>query len=50
VDTSDVFITTSVETSGLTAPAHIPEPPSVASLDGTITLSVEEHLLASARY
>jgi hypothetical protein len=50
VDTSDVFITTSVETSGLTAPVHIPEPPSVASLDGAVTLSVEEHLLASARY
>jgi hypothetical protein len=50
VDTSDVFITTSVETSGLTAPAHIPEPPLVASLDGAITPSVEEHLLASARY
>jgi hypothetical protein len=50
VDTSDVFITTSVETSGLTAPAHIPEPPSVAFLDGAVTLSVEEHLLASARY
>jgi hypothetical protein len=46
VDTSDVFITTSMETSGLTAPAHIPEPPSVASLDGTVTLSIEEHLLA----
>jgi hypothetical protein len=50
VDTLDVFIITSVETSGLTVLAHVPEPPSIASLDGAITLSVEEHLLASARY
>ena len=50
VDTSDVFITTSVETRGLATPAHVPEPPSIASLDGAITLSVEEYLLASARY
>jgi hypothetical protein len=49
-DTSDVFISTSVETSALTAPAHIPPPPTIPSLDGTITLSVEENLLASASY
>jgi hypothetical protein len=49
-DTSDVFITTTVETTALTAPVHVPPPPAVPSLDGAITLSPEEHLLASTNY
>jgi hypothetical protein len=48
--TLDVFITTTVETSGLTAPTDVSPPPTVPSLDGATTLSVEEHLLASAAY
>jgi hypothetical protein len=43
-NTSDVFITTAVETTTLTAPF------TVLSLDGAITLSTEKHLLASAKY
>jgi hypothetical protein len=50
VDTSDVFITTSIETIDLTTPTHVPEPSTDASVIGAITLTVEEHLLASARY
>jgi hypothetical protein len=49
-DTSDIFITTSVETTGLTAPTHVPAPPTILSLESAIPLSVEEHLLASAKY
>jgi hypothetical protein len=49
-DTSDVFITTRVETTALTAPVHVPPPAAVPSLDGAVILSVEEHLLASASY
>jgi hypothetical protein len=49
-DTSDVFITTTVETAGLTAPAHVPAPPATPCLDGATTLSIEENLLASAGY
>jgi hypothetical protein len=49
-DTSDVFITTRVETTALTAPTHVPPPAAVPSLDGAVTLSAEEHLLASANY
>jgi hypothetical protein len=48
--TPDVFITTTVETSGLTVPTDVPPPPTVPSLDGATTLSVEEHLLVSAAY
>jgi hypothetical protein len=44
------FITTSVKTIGLTALADVPIPPTVGSLDGTITQFVEEHLLASTKY
>jgi hypothetical protein len=49
-DTSDVFITTTVETIGLTTPAHVLAPSIVLSLDGAITLCTKEHLLASAKY
>jgi hypothetical protein len=50
VDTSDVFITTFIKTTSLTVPAHVPVLPTVPSLDGTTTLSTEEHLLASTKY
>jgi hypothetical protein len=49
-DTSDVFVTISVKTTGLTAPAHVPAPPTVLSLDSATTLFAEEHMLASAKY
>jgi hypothetical protein len=41
---------TRVETTALTAPVHVPPPAAVPSLDGAVTLSAEEHLLASANY
>ena len=50
LDTSDVFISTTVETRGLTAPQSIPTPPQVASLIGAQELSEEENLLAHATY
>jgi hypothetical protein len=48
--TSDVFITTTVETTALTAPRHVPLLPTVPTLNGAMTLSIEEHLLASANF
>lgn len=50
VDTSDVFIMTTVETGGLIAQAKVPTPPRVPSLIGAIELSEADHLLASAKY
>jgi hypothetical protein len=49
-DTSDVFITTTVEASGLTAPSSLPPLPGTASLVGAIELSTEDNLLASATF
>jgi hypothetical protein len=49
-ENADAFITTSVETAGLTAPAQIPPPPNTASLVGAIQLSPQEQLLAMAAY
>jgi hypothetical protein len=49
-ENADAFITTSVETTGLTAPAQIPPPPNTASLVGAIQLSPQEQLLAMAAY
>jgi hypothetical protein len=49
VDTADVFITTTVETSGLTAPGSIPTTPGTPSLVGALELSAEENLLALAQ-
>jgi hypothetical protein len=46
-DIADVFITTSVEATGLTAPHEVPPPPSTASKVGTIELSVQDQLLAT---
>jgi hypothetical protein len=50
LENADVFITTSVESSGLTVPARIPPPPSTASLVGAIQLSAQDQLLAMAAY
>jgi hypothetical protein len=50
LDTSDVFISTIVETKGLTAPNSPPPLPGTASLVGAIELSTEENLLATAMF
>jgi hypothetical protein len=50
LDTSDVFITTTMESRGLIAPDQVPEPPATASLVGAIELSAEDHLVASAAF
>jgi hypothetical protein len=50
LDTSDIFITTTIESTGLIAPETVPSPPQTASLVGAIELSVEENLLATAQY
>jgi hypothetical protein len=50
VDTSDVFITTTVEASGLFAPEDVSTPPLTMSLDGAIELPTKEHLLATAKF
>jgi hypothetical protein len=50
VDTSDVFITTTVEANGLIALEDVPTPPLIVSLDGAIKLSAKEHLLATAKF
>jgi hypothetical protein len=47
---ADVFITTSIERTSLTAPKQIPLPPSRDSLVGTIQLSVQDQLLPMAAY
>lgn len=39
VDTSDVFVTTTVESLGLIALETLPNPPKIASLVGAIELS-----------
>jgi hypothetical protein len=49
-DNVDVFITTSIEASGLTAPKRVPPPPNTTSLVGAIELSAHDHLLAMAAY
>jgi hypothetical protein len=50
VDTSDAFISTSVQSNGLRAPEVIPTPPSTASLVGAVELSPEDTRLASLEY
>jgi hypothetical protein len=50
VDTSDAFISTSVQSNGLRAPEIIPTPPSTASLVGAIELSPKDTRLASLEY
>lgn len=50
VDTSDVFITTTVEASGMTAPSSVPPLPESASLVGAVELSAEDNVLAGATF
>jgi hypothetical protein len=50
VDTSDAFITTTSEASGLSIPTDVLLPPPAMSLVGMIELSVEDNLLVSAAY
>ena len=50
MDTSDVFITTAVESVGLTALDEVPTAPEKPSLVGAIELSEAENLLASAQF
>ena len=50
VDTSNVFISTTMETAGLTAPQSVPTPSRVPSLIGAEELTQEENLLAQATY
>jgi hypothetical protein len=50
VDTSNVFITTTVEASGLISLEVVSTPPLVVSLDGAIELLAKEHLLATAKF
>ena len=50
VDTSNVFISTTMETARLTSPQSVPIPPRVPSLIGAEELTQEENLLAQATY
>jgi hypothetical protein len=50
VDTSHVFITTTIEATGLISLEDVSTPPLVLSLDGAIELSTKEHLLATAKF
>ena len=50
VDTSDVFITTTVEASGLIAPKDVSTLLLTMSLDRASEFSSKEHLLATAKF
>jgi hypothetical protein len=50
VDTSDAFITTTSEASGLSIPTEVPLPLPAVSLVGAIEFSAKDNLLASAVY
>jgi hypothetical protein len=50
VNTTDVFITTTSEASGLTLPTEVPAHPTIQSLVGAIELSAKDNLLATATY
>ena len=49
-DTTNVFITTSSEVRGMSAPERVPPPPSAPSLVGAIELSDVDNLLAIAKF
>ena len=49
-DTSDVFITTTLEVEGMSAPERVPPPAIVVSLVGAIELSDKDNLLAIAKF
>ena len=50
LETADAFISTTVETTGLTAPITLPCPPEAVNLVGAIELSVEDNLLALEQF
>ena len=50
VDTADIFIATSADSAGLTAPAQVPPLPQTPSLVGAIELSTKDHVLATATF
>jgi hypothetical protein len=50
LENADVFITTLVESTGLTTPNRIPPPPTMACLVGAIQLTAQEQVLAMAPY
>lgn len=50
VNTTDAFISTTVESTGLTAPHRWPAPSERVSLVGAIELSMEDNLLAQKEY
>jgi hypothetical protein len=50
VNTTDVFITTTLEAFGLVIPTRAPPQPQPASLLGAIEVTVEENWLATASY
>ena len=50
VETTDAFISTTVESEGLRAPQRMPNPPPTANLVGAIELSEEDNLLAHEGY
>jgi hypothetical protein len=50
VNTADVFITTTLEPSGLTVPTEVPTHPTTQSLVGVIELSAEDNLLATTTH
>ena len=49
-DSTNVFITTSSEVGGMSAPERVPPPPSSISLVGAIELSDVDNLLATAKF
>ena len=50
VDTTDTFISTTMESAGLVAPREVPLPTKLVNLVGAIELSVEDNLLALEEY
>ena len=50
LDTADAFISTIVETPGLSAPRNLQNRTKIVNLVGAIELSVEENLLANKEY
>ena len=50
VDTSDVFVSTTIQASGLATPEDVPPLSTIPSLVGAIELSAEESVLVVARY
>ena len=49
-DTTNVFITTTIEIWGMSALERVPPPPSIACLVGAIELSDIDNMLAIARF